>query len=181
MQHVRSVRSLPQNSLPEARPAANPQVQTVSSKVPAAYQLLQENHYLDFGRGHPEDILRENEFAFSLVLLYFSNFNDIHFMFDEEAFLRDFRMGDVPPIILYSMMALSIRYSRSFPQDRYCLMPKYMGENAWLKILLAFPLLHLGKNYTLAIAENLCGGMREISSRILLTGHRLLLSKSTSY
>ncbi|CAH0020327.1 unnamed protein product [Clonostachys rhizophaga] len=129
MQHVRSVRSLPQDSLPEARPAANPQVQTDSSKVPAAYQLLQENHYLDFGRGHPEDILRENEFAFSLVLLYFSNFNDIHFMFDEEAFLRDFRMGDVPPIILYSMMALSIRFSLApFGEE---IPPRHRGEPLW--------------------------------------------------
>uniref|UniRef100_A0A8H7K3U0 Zn(2)-C6 fungal-type domain-containing protein n=1 Tax=Bionectria ochroleuca TaxID=29856 RepID=A0A8H7K3U0_BIOOC len=128
-QHVRSVRSLPQNSLPDARPAASPQVQTDLSKVPAAYQLLQENHYLDFGRGHPEDILRENEFAFSLVLLYFSNFNDIHFMFDEEAFLRDFRMGDVPPIILYSMMALSIRFSLApFGEE---LPPRHRGEPLW--------------------------------------------------
>jgi hypothetical protein len=59
-------------------------------------------------------------------------------------------------------------------------MSKHMGESAWLMILLAFPLLPLEKNYPLAIAENPCGGMREISSRILLTGHRLLLSKSTS-
>ncbi|KAF7557702.1 hypothetical protein G7Z17_g398 [Cylindrodendrum hubeiense] len=80
-----------------------------NTQSPAAYQLNQETLGLDFGRGRPEDVLREGEFTHSLMLLYFSNFSDVHFMFDEELFLKDFAVGQVPKIILYSIMALSIR------------------------------------------------------------------------
>jgi hypothetical protein len=68
---------------------------------------------LDIGAGTPSEILREGEFTQSLLLLYFSNFSDVHFMFDEELFLRQVVMGQVPKIILYAMMALSIRYSHA--------------------------------------------------------------------
>ncbi|KAH6975215.1 fungal-specific transcription factor domain-containing protein [Ilyonectria sp. MPI-CAGE-AT-0026] len=103
-------------------PAANnPQTQS-----PTAYQLNQETPGLDFGRGRPEDVLREGEFTHSLILLYFSNFSDIHFMFDEELFLKDFAVGQVPKLILYSIMALSIRFSLApFNEE---LPPSHRGE-----------------------------------------------------
>lgn len=64
---------------------------------------------LDIGKGRPEDLLREGEFTHSLILLYFSNFGDVHFMFDEELFLADYSTHQVPKVILYCIMALSIR------------------------------------------------------------------------
>ncbi|KAF4455278.1 NAD-P-binding [Fusarium albosuccineum] len=94
--------------------------------TPAAYRLSRETLGLDFGRGRPEQILREGEFTHSLILLYFTNFSDIHFMFDEELFLRDFALGQVPKLILYSMMALSIRFSFAPFQEE--LPPSHRGE-----------------------------------------------------
>lgn len=87
-----------------------PTTNIAQTQTPAIYQLNQETPGLDFGRGRPEDVLREGEFTHSLILLYFSNFSDMHFMFDEELFLKDFATGQVPKLILYSIMALSIRY-----------------------------------------------------------------------
>lgn len=73
------------------------------------YRMERGTLGLDIGKGRPEDLLREGEFTHSLILLYFSNFSDIHFMFDEELFLADFSTSQIPKIILYSIMALSIR------------------------------------------------------------------------
>ena len=63
----------------------------------------------DIGAGTPSEILREGELTYELILLYFSNFDDIHFMFDKDIFLRQLALGEVPKVILYSMMALGIR------------------------------------------------------------------------
>lgn len=110
---------LPQVSRPFQSPSAAqlsqgspnaPFANGAQTQSPTAYQLNQETPGLDFGRGRPEDVLREGEFTHSLILLYFSNFSDIHFMFDEELFLKDFAVGQVPKLILYPIMALSIRY-----------------------------------------------------------------------
>jgi hypothetical protein len=84
----------------------------------STYHLTHEISGLDIGTGQPSEILREGEFTQSLLLLYFSNFSDVHFMFDEELFLRQFAVGEVPKIILYAMMALSIRYSHAPFEDR---------------------------------------------------------------
>jgi hypothetical protein len=78
-----------------------------------SYRLTHEIPGLDIGAGRPSEILREGEFTQSLLLLYFSNFSDVHFMFDEELFLRQTVMNQVPHLILYAMMALSIRYSHA--------------------------------------------------------------------
>jgi hypothetical protein len=42
-------------------------------------------------------------------MLYFANFSDIHFMFDEERFLREFDLGEIQKVVLYAMMALGIK------------------------------------------------------------------------
>ncbi|KAH6995148.1 fungal-specific transcription factor domain-containing protein [Ilyonectria destructans] len=103
-----------------------PTANSAQAQSPAVYQLNQETPGLDFGRGRPEDVLREGEFTHSLILLYFSNFSDIHFMFDEELFLKDFAVGQVPKLILYSIMALSIRFSLApFNEE---LPPSHRGE-----------------------------------------------------
>lgn len=64
----------------------------------------------DIGTGSPAEILREGELTYELLLLYFENFSDIHFMFDQDVFLRQFALGEIPKVILYSMMALGIKY-----------------------------------------------------------------------
>ncbi|KAJ3531799.1 hypothetical protein NM208_g8719 [Fusarium decemcellulare] len=131
-------RNLPCSYAPPARKPAPDRVHTEpateepshvpprSPTTPAAYRLSRETLGLDFGRGRPEQILREGEFTHSLILLYFTNFSDIHFMFDEELFLRDFALGQVPKLILYSMMALSIRFS--FAPFHEELPPCHRGE-----------------------------------------------------
>jgi hypothetical protein len=88
-----------------------------SSSQPSSYRLTHEIPGLDIGTGKPSEILREGEFTQSLLLLYFSNFSDVHFLFDEELFLRQFAVGQVPQLILYAMMALSIRYSHAPFED----------------------------------------------------------------
>ncbi|RSM12609.1 hypothetical protein CEP52_002329 [Fusarium oligoseptatum] len=90
------------------------------------YRMERGTLGLDVGKGRPEDLLREGEFTHSLILLYFSNFSDIHFMFDEELFLADFSTSQIPKVILYSIMALSIRFSMApFTED---LPPCHRGE-----------------------------------------------------
>jgi hypothetical protein len=58
----------------------------------------------------PKDILREEELVVKLLQLYFANYSDVHFMFDKESFLRNFSKGEVSKLILYSIIALSVRY-----------------------------------------------------------------------
>ncbi|KAL2799428.1 hypothetical protein BJX66DRAFT_322276 [Aspergillus keveii] len=71
------------------------------------------NSGLDVGTGTASEILREGELTQTLVLLYFQNFHDIHFMFDQTIFLRRFALGDIPKVLLYAIMALGIRYSHA--------------------------------------------------------------------
>ncbi|KAL4885198.1 hypothetical protein BJY04DRAFT_214536 [Aspergillus karnatakaensis] len=75
------------------------------------HQLSSNNSGLDIGTGTPSELLREGQLTQTLLLLYFQNFNDIHFMFDQTIFLRRFVLGDVPKVLLFAMMALGIRYS----------------------------------------------------------------------
>ncbi|KAH7152677.1 fungal-specific transcription factor domain-containing protein, partial [Dactylonectria macrodidyma] len=119
--------SRPARSLPSPQPSQRSHnLSAPSAQSPVAYHLNQDTHDLDFGRGRPEDILREGEFTHSLILLYFSNFSDVHFMFDEELFLKDYAVGQTPKLILYSMMALSIRFSLApFGEE---LPPSHRGE-----------------------------------------------------
>ncbi|KAL4874019.1 hypothetical protein BDV12DRAFT_191889 [Aspergillus spectabilis] len=77
------------------------------------HQLSSNNSGFDIGTGTPSELLREGELTQTLLLLYFQNFNDIHFMFDQTIFLRRFVLGDVPKILLFAMMALGIRYSHA--------------------------------------------------------------------
>ncbi|KAF9873874.1 hypothetical protein CkaCkLH20_08608 [Colletotrichum karsti] len=51
---------------------------------------------------------------------------DVHFMFDQGSFLRQYALGTVPKIILYSVMALGIRYSHAPFQDPH--MRTHWGE-----------------------------------------------------
>ncbi|KAL2814386.1 hypothetical protein BDW59DRAFT_154422 [Aspergillus cavernicola] len=76
-------------------------------------QLSSSNSGLDVGTGTPSELLREGELTQTLLLLYFQNFNDIHFMFDQTIFLRRFVLGDIPKVLLFAMMALGIRYSHA--------------------------------------------------------------------
>jgi hypothetical protein len=55
-------------------------------------------------------MFREGELTHELVLLYFENLNDIHFMFDTDVLLRQVALAEVSKLILYSIMALSIKY-----------------------------------------------------------------------
>ena len=64
---------------------------------------------LDVGSGSAAELLREGELTQSLLLLYFDNFGDIHFMFDQISLLRQYALGTVPNVILLSMMALGVR------------------------------------------------------------------------
>jgi hypothetical protein len=63
----------------------------------------------DIGTGTPSEILREGELSKELLMLYFANFSDIHFMFDEERFVREFDLGEIQKVVLYAMMALGIK------------------------------------------------------------------------
>ena len=63
----------------------------------------------DIGNGTPAEILREADLTRDLLLLYFSNFSDVHFMFDKSSFLRQVALGEIPKAILYAMMALGIK------------------------------------------------------------------------
>lgn len=74
------------------------------------YRLTYDSPVLDIVRGRPQDLLREQEFAHSLLLLYFNHFSDVHFLFDEDLFLRDYAVGQVPEVLLFAIMALAIRY-----------------------------------------------------------------------
>lgn len=73
-------------------------------------QLSSSNSGLDIGTGTPSELLREAELTRTLLLLYFQNFNDIHFMFDQTIFLRRYVLGDVPKVLLFAVMALGIRW-----------------------------------------------------------------------
>lgn len=64
---------------------------------------------LDVGYGTPSELIREGELTHSLILLYFDNFSDIHFMFDQVSLLRQYALGTIPKVILFSIMALGIR------------------------------------------------------------------------
>ncbi|KAL3476992.1 hypothetical protein BJX99DRAFT_257894 [Aspergillus californicus] len=88
---------------------SSPELETIHRGL----QLSSSNSGLDVGTGTPGELLRESQLTQTLVLLYFHNFNDIHFMFDQTIFLRRFVLGDVPKMLLYAVMALGIRYSHA--------------------------------------------------------------------
>ncbi|PNH44150.1 hypothetical protein VD0002_g6263 [Verticillium dahliae] len=97
-----------------------------SASPQSCYALQHETVGLDIGGGRPEEILREAQFAQSLLLLYFSNFGDVHFLFDEEVFLRRYALSEVSEMVLFAMMALSIRFSVA--PFREALSPAHRGE-----------------------------------------------------
>lgn len=117
------ISSFPRPLQPHAPPVS---VRESTASTQPSYRLTHELPGLDIGAGRPPEILREGEFTQSLLLLYFSNFSDVHFLFDEELFLRQFAVGEVPKIILYAMMALSIRYSHAPFHD--AVSPSHRGE-----------------------------------------------------
>lgn len=99
-----------------AIPRATPSSQTGTIAQPEAFPhpVLDEMPNtlyarFDIGNGTAAEILREGDLTRRLLVLYFDNFSDIHFMFDQETFLREFALGDVPKATLYTMMALGIR------------------------------------------------------------------------
>lgn len=69
----------------------------------------------DIGHGTPAEILRENELSQELLVLYFDQFSDIHWMFDRETFLAEFPQGGASKMVLYAMMALAIRLVSFLP------------------------------------------------------------------
>ncbi|KAH6695081.1 hypothetical protein F5X68DRAFT_243543 [Plectosphaerella plurivora] len=106
--------------------APSPESSVSPPAQPQTYSLSRETVGLDLGRGRPEEILREAQFTHSLILLYFSNLGDVHFLFDEEVFLRRYALGEVSEVVLFAMMALSIRFSVApFRED---LGPSHRGE-----------------------------------------------------
>ncbi len=82
---------------------------SVSSGSQPRYRLVGPKAGNDIGSGTPAEILREGELVHELVLLYFNNFGDVHFMFDKDSFLRQLAMGEASKMILYAMMALGIK------------------------------------------------------------------------
>ncbi|KAH7018174.1 uncharacterized protein B0I36DRAFT_36377 [Microdochium trichocladiopsis] len=102
-----------------AVPGIIPDLPTAGAYPPAAadsspvYRLRGGYVGLDISRGRPQDVLREGQLAQSLVQLYFIHYSDIHFMLDEETMLRQLALGEVPKILLYSIMALAIRFSHA--------------------------------------------------------------------
>lgn len=64
---------------------------------------------LDIGVGTPSELLRETEFTQTLLLLYFSNFDDIHVMFDQTSYMQQFALGNAHKAQLFAIMALGIR------------------------------------------------------------------------
>lgn len=74
------------------------------------YRLREGYVGLDISRGRPQEILREGQLTQSILQLYFINYGDIHFMLDEETLLRQLAIGEVPKVLIYSIMALAIRY-----------------------------------------------------------------------
>lgn len=85
----------------------------------------------DIGGGTPVEILRESELTQELLLLYFDNFSDIHFMFDQETFLRELALGETSKLIIYSILALSIRYVLQWHrlQCSYCIHPNALSSS----------------------------------------------------
>jgi hypothetical protein len=75
----------------------------------------------DIGTGTPSDILREGELSKEILKLYFANFSDVHFFFDEDRFLLEFDLGEVQQVVLFSMMALGIKYDFRYVKDRICI------------------------------------------------------------
>jgi hypothetical protein len=59
------------------------------------YRLRHEYPGLDIGTGKATEILREGEFAQSLLLLYFHHFGDVHFMFDESVLYVQISQSDM--------------------------------------------------------------------------------------
>lgn len=121
----------PHQTTPGFSRPLQPNVPPVSARDSVAstqpyYRLTHELPGLDIGAGRPSEILREGEFTQSLLLLYFSNFADVHFLFDEELFLRQFALGEIPKVVLYATMALSIRYSHAPFHD--AVSPSHRGE-----------------------------------------------------
>lgn len=83
-------------------------------KIPSlVLPLLGANLGLDVGTGTPGELLRETELTQALLLLYFTNFDDIHVMLDQTSFMRQYTLGNVPKMLLFAMMALGIRSAKS--------------------------------------------------------------------
>ncbi|PSN66885.1 hypothetical protein BS50DRAFT_377225 [Corynespora cassiicola Philippines] len=74
---------------------------------------LGQNSALDVGYGTSAELLREGELTQTLLVLYFDNFSDIHFLFEQTMMLRHYALGLVPRVVLLSMMALGVRYSHA--------------------------------------------------------------------
>ncbi|KAL2833973.1 hypothetical protein BJY01DRAFT_253301 [Aspergillus pseudoustus] len=105
------------NSLGHGTPTEPIRQDPASSELDAdihwGLQLSSSNSGLDIGTGTASELLREGELTQTLLLLYFQNFNDIHFMFDQTIFMRRFVLGDIPKVLLFAIMALGIRYSHA--------------------------------------------------------------------
>lgn len=71
----------------------------------------------DIGSGEPAEILREYELCKEIMILYFENFSDVHYMFHQETFLQAYSRCDIPKVILYAVLALGIRYI-AYPRSR---------------------------------------------------------------
>lgn len=73
------------------------------------FPLASTHSALDVGSGSAAELLREGELTQTLIILYFDNFSDIHFMFDQISLLRQYALGTIPKVILLSIMALGVR------------------------------------------------------------------------
>ncbi|KAL3454355.1 hypothetical protein BJX65DRAFT_260378 [Aspergillus insuetus] len=134
--------------------------------VLSALQLSSSNSGLDIGTGTASEILREGELTQTLLSLYFQNFHDIHFMFDQTIFLRRFALGDVPKVLLFAIMALGIRYSHAPFQNPHLRPhwgePLYQEARQLLKEDFDHPSLTTIQVYVLLATYNLTfGGARK--------------------
>lgn len=116
---VRTVRPFNRNIAPSAQshvssfspPAGTSEPRSAEAPT-LALPLLNANLGLDVGTGTPDELLRETELTQAFLLLYFTNFDDIHVMLDQTSFMRQYTLGNVPKMILFALMALGIRSAK---------------------------------------------------------------------
>jgi hypothetical protein len=108
--HERPPSHIPINqAIPPSPPVLEDSNSAFRTSQNQGFVLPTTNTGLDLGTGTPSEVLRETEFTQTLLFLYFSNFDDIHIMFDQTSFLQQFALGCIPKTQLFAMMALGIR------------------------------------------------------------------------
>jgi hypothetical protein len=98
-----------------ASPGVQPQ--TPRAREPSYEEQMIERERIfqyDIGSGSPAEVIRETDLVRELIIEYFENYSDIHFLFDQQCFLRDFDLGETPKLVLYAIMALAVRLVKPY-------------------------------------------------------------------